>query len=320
MTTDFDGIDFCDPWVLSTSAFYEFGRALKQTDKSLWTKPTEDQITYMDNIVFAFEQLIKVHKQYKLTKENAQYFKPFSSIIINECKLLGLVCERAKTPDDSYLIIYTKPGIKNYFGPFLMLREINASKLIIVSPHDGTDNTSIDTKLAFKNTRALALISNGCPHFSRESDFVHSENTLGYNVMKRLMKVTDKIIVLHIHGMSENNKILRRGRPDILVEKFDKVALKYVSEVDPLNASFVIDSLCDQMIKTEIPVRIHKNRPEIIEDIVNAVSQSSPGSEVSSISQTESSKSSDSSVVISNETNPPDSETTFNEIPDSLLE
>ena len=88
---------------------------------------------------------------------------------------------------DSYLLLYTKPGVKSYSGPFLLLRETNPSKVIVISPHDGSDGTHSSTKKALEDSHALAVVSNGHKKgITAISDFVDHGNTLGAIAVRQL--------------------------------------------------------------------------------------------------------------------------------------
>jgi hypothetical protein len=257
---DTDGIPFCPDVVLQYSANSVFRCAIGQSNEKLWTAPTAKQKQSFDNLLNAFYSNYTTN-----TKEH-------SKVILDSCEELYLECCRAKTNTDSYLLIYTKPGFKSYNGPFLMLREQNASNVIIISPHDGTDNTSIDTKLGFKNSKAFAVISNGHHKWNRQCDFCHTADTLGFYVLQKLAQLIKKPILLNIHGMIYHDFILRRSRSPELLVVFDKIVTKYVKRLETLNASFVIDDISTPYsLKTEIPVKFHKNRPEIIEKIIKEI-------------------------------------------------
>lgn len=112
---------------------------------------------------------------------------------------------------DSFLVMYTKPGVNNYSGPFLMWREGDkTSGLIIQSPHDGTDNAHESTKRAFQESNAQAMLSNGHQkgisakstgekaHFS--SDWAHSRADLGYAAFIAIRNQLPASVHLHVHG------------------------------------------------------------------------------------------------------------------------
>lgn len=271
---DIDGIQFCDKNVIDFNAWSVYKDAINQARESLWTSPTQDQKDNSDLLIDLISKLLNNYKTYgQLTIENVDSFKAISSQILITADKLNLQCVRAKIPTDSYLLFYTKPGIKNYNGSFMMIREFNYSDIIIISPHDGTDQTHSDTKLAFKNSKAFCCFSNGHHKWSREQDFSHTVNTLGYYTLVKLCTLIQNPILLNIHGMAVRNMIMKKSNNPELVKVFNDIVIpKYVPKTVTLSAYFVIDDIkTDYNLKCEIPTSIHINRPQIVEDIVHGI-------------------------------------------------
>lgn len=119
--------------------------------------------------------------------------------------------DKQKNIIDKYLLIYTRPGVSTYSGPFLMYREINAVPLILQTPHDLVDNTHSAVKEAFTQTRSLALMSNGQKKDIAEdksmcagrkiSDSAHSLQNLHWTLHVSLTNNFPEAKVFQIHGM-----------------------------------------------------------------------------------------------------------------------
>lgn len=119
------------------------------------------------------------------------------------------VC-RSKDGDDSFLLAYSKPNIKDFSGPFIMYREGGkTSGIVIESPHERTDNTHMSVKHAFVKSNALALISNGhhkgitkrANANDRSSDWAHARKDLGWVTLVAFKSKFPESIHLHLHGM-----------------------------------------------------------------------------------------------------------------------
>ena len=201
-------------------------------------------------------------------------------------KLHLQACRVKQTRDgkpDSFLLVYVKPKITDYSGPFMMLRETKHSKVLIIGPHDDSDGTYADTKLATSETFAMGTISNGHkrgnvrkPGMGRTDDFVHSdgpEQNLGTFVVKKICDMNKTSVVLHVHGMKDNTKVLYRDRENnVFGNAYEKAIKKYtnINQFAPLNAYFSIDPIVNTnwYIKTEIPARIHVNNKRALMNIV----------------------------------------------------
>lgn len=258
---DIDGIPFCPIEVIKYNAYQVFRCAFAQAKRELWKSPTPDQIKNIETVIQCF------YNSYTngITKEN-------SSLLMSSADAIGLQCCRAKNETgDSYILLYTKPGIRNYNGPFMMLREKNASNVVIVSPHDGSDRTIIDTKVAFKNSKALAVISNGHKKWSREADFSKTRNNLGNYALRKLADLFKRTVILNIHSMVHSDYIMIRSRFPPLAKVFEDSFKKYTSiqTIKPFNAWYDIDTInTPYQLKTEIPAVVHGTKPEVIGKII----------------------------------------------------
>jgi len=206
--------------------------------------------------------------------------------IMDAASKLGLYVCRVKTVKnnvpDSYLLLYTKPGIHNYSGAFMMLRETKHSKVIILSPHDDSDGTYADTKIGMANSYALALFSNGhkrgrvsSNHAQyRASDIVHSMDNLGTYAVTQFCKLFPSSVFLHIHGMANNQKCMVNCRNSAMLTTFKDTLVKN-TRMKPnyfvgLPVYFTVDKLVNttNYLKTEMPAAIHTSNMSIMQNIV----------------------------------------------------
>ncbi len=274
---DIDGMPLAPDSVLTSpyGAYAVFGPAMTQATS--WHEPTPQEKE-------ATLELLTNWKQSTITGPS----KDTTEKIIQAANSLDLKVCRVKSSKkvdgidvlDSYLLVYTKPGIRNYSGAFFMLRETKHSKVIIIGPHDDSDGTFADTKIGMAGSYALACISNGHKRRSiqsedyRNSDFCHSINNLGTYALEMVCKMFPNSVCIHIHGMSDNTKCLLRCRNDDMKNVFKKtIADNTILDPDdfyPFNAYFTIDELVNTKfyLKTEIPTGIHMNNKIIIRKIV----------------------------------------------------
>lgn len=260
-------INKCSDSVINNNAEEVFNIARSQSNKKLWKLPTNKQINDMTTIIESWYSI---------------YFKTYTNEdntvnnMLSACNSLNLICQRACTDDDDYLIIYVKKGINNYNGPFMMLRLKNASPVIIISPHDGSDSTCVSTKLAFKNSRAIACICNGHIKWERKYDFSKNSNCLGYHVLKIISNLIKRPVLLNIHGMRYNNLILVRSRSKLLRNIFMNEYNIHtgIDDFKQFNAWYAIDKIkTPYSLKTEIPVRIHLNRKNLLGKVISKIEE-----------------------------------------------
>lgn len=193
-----DQIPYC-PELVKENAFTVTRCAFDQANK--WHKATEPEKNTMSQLVVA------------LKAQDAP------TIIASSGKLKLQVC-RSQKDSDSFLLLYTKPGVRDYSGPFLMFREGGkTSGLIIHAPHDGQDGTPRSTRDAFQNSNALALISNGHERTlsgrkqtrngsAFPSDWAHTSTDLGYHAFTALKNQFPDSVHVHIHGLAKNDVLV----------------------------------------------------------------------------------------------------------------
>lgn len=189
-----DGIPYCPAAVVTEDAWSVMGCAFSQAKK--WHAATADEKTHMTDLV----QGLKDAK---------------ADVILAKSDVLKLQVCRSQVLDkknqlDSFLVMYTKPGVTDYSGPFLMYREGGkTTNLVIQSPHDGTDNAHSSTKRAFQDSNSLAMLSNGhhktlslrlYGDTKRQSDWSHSRADLGYTAFLALRDKFPESVHMHIHG------------------------------------------------------------------------------------------------------------------------
>lgn len=256
---DTDGMPFCPPVVANQSAFAVYRCALADAKSFHKTTPAEKAST---------KDLIAGFKADSVPQ------------ILGAADKLGLQACRVKSADDSYLLVYTKPGVKDYSGAFYMFREKGASKVIIVSPHDDSDETFQDTKIGLAKSKAMMTISNGHRRSNGDGlgDFVHDPcgENLGCIGTGFVGDMWPGSVWLHVHGMVNPKVVLYRGRSPVFNRAYEK-AIKDNTNIDTLNPNFNADFSIDKVvntdfyIKTEIPVRIHKANPLVIAKIVTEI-------------------------------------------------
>ncbi len=275
---DTDGMPFCPALSATTSAWEVYRCAIEQGRS--FHAPTVQEKTKMTDLLTTFkESTIKGIG----AVTTAKILADADSLDLQTCRV---VQDRAGVRD-SFLLFYVKPGVKDYSGPFMMLRETKHSKVIIIGPHDDSDQTYATTKLGTQNTFALGTISNGHKRNyipdspptpgGKHGDFVHenSNQNLGTFAVGQLANLFKNYIFLHFHGMADPSKVLYRGRNDVLNTLYEKtiMANTNIKDFHVLNAYFTVDPLVDtnNYIKTEIPVRIYTNNPMIVTSVVEAV-------------------------------------------------
>lgn len=279
---DPDGMPIAPDSVITApgNAYTVFGPAMNQANS--WHPPTQQEKNLTTQLLTNW-QLSTINGISKDTTE--KILQAADGLGLQVCRVKQQRTENGITVNDSYLLVYTKPGIKNYSGAFFMLRETKHSKVIIISPHDDSDGTYADTKVGLSDTNALACISNG--HKRKQvgipgnrdniSDFVHSKNNLGTFAVQLICKMFPASVVLHIHGMVNNQKCLYRCRSDPMAKVFEKAIADNTKlnpgDFGPLNADFTIDPLVNTnfYIKTEMPAQMHKNNKGVIAEIVQAM-------------------------------------------------
>ena len=245
-----------------------------------WHKPTQREKAAINDILESFKESL-VNGPSKIGSEIILQAANFLGLVV--CRVRGFKVNSlgVKVPD-TYLFFYSAPGTRNYSGAFMMLRETLRSKVIIISPHDDSDNTRIVTKIAFQESSALAMFSNGHKRNSvklptRDSDFCHnsSNNNLATYTIELMCKLFEDHVCLHFHGFVENRKCMVNARHAGLGTSFKNSLVKY-SRLNAsggfvaLPVSFSIDKIVNTSfyLKTEMPVSIYANNKVILRNVV----------------------------------------------------
>ena len=266
---DVDGMPFCPSAVSESNAYAVFRCPLEVTNS--FHTPTAKELGSMKSLLTAFA-----------TSTTAGVKADTTKVMLSSADELNLqACRVSQMRDnakDSFLLFYTKPGVKDYSGPFMMLRETKHSKMVLIGPHDDSDGTFAVTKVAIAETSALALFSNGhkrgnIPGMTgRSTDFVHTENNLGTKAVHMFGELFPNHVWLHTHGMADPSKVLYRSHSKVYGAAFEKavMAVTNIKEFKPLNAYFTVDNETNSgyYIKTEIPVRIYHNSDQSVARIV----------------------------------------------------
>lgn len=273
--TDFDGMPLCPDVVKEVSASAVYRCAMQQTTQ--WHLPTKKEKENLNGILSAFKTSVDSGISRATTD---QILDSADQLNLQACRVKNDRIYDGKAENDSYLLVYTKPGVKTYSGPFLMLRETNPSKVIVISPHDGSDGTNTSTKKALENSHALAVISNGHNKgITHQSDFVDHMETLGAVATRQLNMLFPKSVFLHIHGMRASDHVLYRSRSKLLGNAFEKGVVENTNidkgAFGSFNAGYVTDSIIKSpfSLKTEIPTRIHLSNPNAMGGIVRTIEE-----------------------------------------------
>jgi hypothetical protein len=273
---DFDGMPLAPEIVLTSKqgAYSVFSSAISQADS--WHPPTDKEKQLTVQLLSNF----KLSKEKGISKETTQNIMDAANGLgLKVCRVKTFkMVDKVKVPD-SYLLIYTKPGVKNYSGAFFMLRETKHSNVLIISPHDDSDGTYADTKIGMSESYALATISNGHKRKSiknvkdsRKTDFVHSTDNLGTFAISQFCRLFPGLACLHIHGMVSKTKCMYSSRNKEMGRVFERALKKNskISEFTSLPVSFTIDDKVNtnRYIKTEMPASVHQNNKAIIKNVV----------------------------------------------------
>jgi len=216
-----------------------------------------------------------------------------TSVILSNAKLLGLqVCRVKYTFNNepaSVLLFYTVAGVKNYSGPFMMLKETKSSNFVIYGPHDDSDGTYATTKLAMMNSYALACfsdghkrgqVSNGNIDLYRESDWVHAKSVelnLGDVAINKFAELYPKQVSILFNGIADPTKCMLNSRDADMESVFKQAMMKNtrITQADFTGYTpwFTIDDIIksNYYIKCEIPSVIYENNPKIVTDIALAM-------------------------------------------------
>jgi len=292
-SVDSDGMPIAPAEVLTSrqGAYCVMGNAMGQATS--FHVPTAQETTLMINILEAFYT----------SKLNGSTIATTQQIMTNASALNLIVCRvkgtktvtgpngSTSTEPDNVLLFYTRPGITNYSGPFMMLRETKSSKFVIYGPHDDSDGTYAVTKVAMINSYALACFSNGHKRGSvsggnitlyRESDWVHAANVslnLGSIAIAHFATLFPGQVSILFNGIADPTKCMLRSRSDKMAQVF-KTAVMDNSRITATDFTgytpwFTIDSIVNttNYIACEIPSVIYENNYNIITAIVKAMEQ-----------------------------------------------
>lgn len=215
--------------------------------------------------------------RFSIMSGTGNYQETIEEKIIEICDKLQLKVYKIVNDSDEFLMMYTKYGVSNYNGPFIMFRLTECHKIMIISPHNESDGTSIDTVIGFIESRAMWYICNGHKRANQqperdETDFIRNKKSLGYFVIKDICEKLKGLVILHIHGSKKPGVCLTRSRSKELENTFRKSITDNtnIRVFKGFNAGYEIDKIVNTnyYLKTEIPSKTHINNKKIIRDIV----------------------------------------------------
>lgn len=253
---DKDGIPFCPDVVKQTTAYAVFGCAIHQSTS--WHEPSKAEVQNGRALLDAFKA------------------KNYPALLASADKLKAQVC-RVVDGDDKYLLVYAKPGVKDYIAPSFILRDAaKVSKLILVAPHMTSDGYFAAAPKALQNSRAVIGYYSG--HLKslgqgRDADFSHSKKDLGYNLIKYGSELYPKHAWLHAHGMASTGHVLYRPLKGPLAKPYEAAIKKFtnIERFEGFNSYYEIDSAITAhtgyYVKTEIPAKTYRNNSEILAKI-----------------------------------------------------
>ena len=267
---DPDGIMRCPSIVDEISAWSVFRCANQQSNS--WHFPSENEKMYTTNMLKCFKNSIN--------NVNNQTSK---CMMDNADKLDLQMCRY--TPNDGrlpYLLIYSKPGVRDYSGIFYILRQINPSNVTVLLPHTDSDGY-FNQGTACQNSNAIACFVNGHKRkavgLGKFNDFVHSEKNLGFHAIKQFYQLFPRQAVLHMHGMKTPKipKVLYKGRNPKFNKLFEDSVKKYtnVGTFERLGADFSVDSVVNSnnYLVTEIPSKVYGNNKFFVRNLVRDVEE-----------------------------------------------
>jgi len=293
---DPDGMPLAPPEVLTSpqSAWCVFSCAMSQATS--FHVPTVQEKNLIVNILQTFAT----------SKANGGPTVETTKQIMDDAKALNLIVCRVKssktikntdgttsTVPDNILLFYTLPGVKNYSGPFMMLRETKSSKFVIYGPHDDSDGTFATTKVGMMNSYAIACFSNGHKRGSvsggdlnlyRESDWVHCKgvnDNLGTVAIAHFASIYPGQVSILFNGIADPTKCMVHSRNTNMQNVFEKAVMANsritASDFTGYTPTFTIDFIVNTnfYIKCEIPSVIYENNYPIVGDIIIAMEQQS---------------------------------------------
>jgi hypothetical protein len=292
---DIDGIPFCPEAVNNHSAFSVFRCALNQANS--FHNPTPLEKGDMKGLLTTWKQIRDDGKDPILGHKLMGHARRLD---LQVCRA-GWVFDGGKDQGTSntYLLFYTKPKVKDYSGPFLILRETEASRFVILGPHDDSDGTHTSTKRAIQDSKALALVSNGhkrgnIPLGSSQptnsapdsrggkGDWSHEsiDINLGTYAVKVLGDLYPQRIWLMVHGMKNDQVVLYRVRNGnkILSKAWEQATTNAtgMANFNPrFNADFHTEPHMNSnwYIKVEYPASVHRTMPNHLADAIRQLEE-----------------------------------------------
>lgn len=261
---DKDGMPLCPASVINDSAWQIWKCAYSQA--KAWHTPTAAETA-------ASKALVKAWVADRASGPSPE----LAAQMIAAAKVMGAEICRDKEGADSYLVVNAAPGVSDYSGGNLMLRETAASKVVIVAPHSDSDGYWSSAPYSMNaGSKALAFIGNGHRRGSvaqgETSDFVHHLPNLAYTTAEDIFQAYHGRYLLHLHGDTATTKALMRPQDNSAYTKAFMAAVEKETKVSSwagLNAGFTTDGLPFQaQVKAEISAGVWHNTPSMARIVV----------------------------------------------------
>ena len=285
--TDFDGIPLAPPEILTAQqgCWCVMSCAIRQATS--FHVPTDAEKSSMENLLQTFATA-KTSGGPSI-ESSKQIMTLAKALNLQVCRIKNTKVVNGVSVPDNILFFYVIPGIKDYSGPFFMLRETKSSKFVIVSSHNDSDGTFAASNLGMIHSYAAAAffdghdrgaVSGGNIDIYRESDFVHcksSNENLGSVAIVHYALINSNFVWILFNGIADPTKCMLRSRSDAMELVFKDAMMANsritASDFTGYTPTFTIDTLLNTnfYIPCEIPSVIYEKNFAIITDIALAM-------------------------------------------------
>ena len=292
---DFDGMPIAPAEVLTSrqSAWSVFSTAIGQAIS--FHIPTTTEKNLIVDLLQTFQQIKISGPTVETTKQIMADAKALNLYVcrVKSTKTVNQTDGTVSTVPDNVLLLYTLPGVNDYSGPFMMLRETKSSRFVIYSPHDDSDGTFATTKVGMMNSYAIACfsdghnrgkVSGGDLNLYRESDWVHCNSVndnLGAVAVARFADLYPGQVSILFNGIANPLKCMEKSRNAQMEEVFKTTIIANTkltaADFTGYSPTFTIDFIVNTnyYTKCEIPTETYENNYPIVGDIIIAMEKNS---------------------------------------------